>query len=113
MARGRCPAEARREVRRETVAGDGVMGSGAEVEAAVAASKIARARRGSRSARTRRWRWSAVRVFGHLGGVGLAGGMGGGGEVGVDRCSAECRGARGCVGWKMTQTARRRQTCSS
>lgn len=58
------------------MAGDGVMGSGAEAEAAVAASKIARARRGSRSARTRRWRWSAVRVFGHLGGVGLAGGMG-------------------------------------
>lgn len=77
MARGRWPAEARREVRRETVAGDGVMGSGAEVEAAaVAPSKIARARRGSRSARTRRWRWSAVRVFGHLGGVELAGGMG-------------------------------------
>lgn len=24
---------------------------------------------------------------------------GGGGEVGLDRCSAECRGARGCVGW--------------
>ncbi|CAO2178832.1 unnamed protein product, partial [Urochloa humidicola] len=76
VARGRWPAEARREVRRETVAGDGAMGSGAEVDAAaVAASKSARARRGSRSARTRRWRWSEVRVFGHLFGMGLAGGI--------------------------------------